>query len=109
MEQRNHTENRKTENAKEKTESVKTEQFVKTNCFEALPWLKSKITRIIKVSYTYKDHVQNVSDFFDFFPGRDGKNGDGKVWLMKNLFLCRNQNLVRTTIRTLLGTTNTMK
>ena len=67
------------ENAKEKAESVKTEQSVKTNFFEALMWLKSKIARIIKVSYTYKDHTKQVSDLFEFFPGCDGKNGDGKV------------------------------
>ena len=36
--------------AKEKIESVKTEQSVKMNLFEALPWLKSKIARLIKVS-----------------------------------------------------------
>ena len=68
--------------------------------------LKSEIARIIKVSYTYKDHAQKVSDFFEYFPGSDGKNGDGKVWLTKNLFLCRNQNLALNSIRTLLGTTN---
>ena len=69
----NHTENSKIENTKEKVESVKTEQSVKTNFFEALPQLKSKIARIIKVSYTYKDHAQNVSYLFEYFPGRDGK------------------------------------
>ena len=99
----------KIENVKEKAESVKTEQFVNTNFFQALPWLKQKICRIIKVSYTYKDHAQTISDHFEFFPGRDGKNGDGKVWLTKNLFLCRNQNLALTSIRTLLGTTNAIK
>ena len=87
----------------------KKEQSVKTNFFEALPRLKSKIARIIKVSYTYKDHAKKVSDVFEYFSGRDGKNGDGKVWLTKNLFLCRNQNLVLTSIRTLLGTTNAIK
>ena len=86
----NHTENSKIENAKEKAESIKTEQFVKMNFFEALPWLKSKIARIIKISYTYKDHTQKVSDFVEYFPGRHGNNGDGKFLLMKNLFLCRN-------------------
>ena len=105
----NHTENSKRENAKEKAESVKTEQSVKTNFFEALPWLKSKIGRIIKVLYTYKDHAQNILDHLEFFPGRAGKNGDGKVWLTKNLFLCRNPNLALTSIRTLLGTTNAIK
>ena len=94
---------------KKKAEYVKTEQSVKMNFFEALPWLKSKIARIFKVFYTYKDHVQKVSDFFEYFPERDGKNGDGKVWLTKNLFLCRNQNLALTSIRTLLGTTNAIK
>ena len=69
----NHTENSKIENAKEKTESVKTEQSVKTNFFEALPRLKSKSARIIKVFYTYKDHAQKVSDFLEFFPRSDGK------------------------------------
>ena len=29
------------------------------------------------------DYAQKVSDHFDFFPGCDGKNGDGKVWLTK--------------------------
>ena len=105
----NHTENSKIENAKEKAESIKTEQYVKTKKIETLPWLKSKISRITKVSYIYKNHAQKVSDFFEYFPGRDGKNGDGKVWLTKNLFLCRNPNLVLTSIRTLLGTTNAIK
>ena len=63
----NHTENSKIENAKEKAESVKTEQSVKTNFFEALPWLKLQIARIIKVSYTYKYHAQKNSDHFVFF------------------------------------------
>ena len=63
----NHTENSKIQNAKEKAEFVKTEQSVKTNFFEALLRLKSKIARIIKVSYTYKDHAQKNSDHFDFF------------------------------------------
>ena len=55
----------KIESAKEKAESVKTEQSLKINFFEALPWLKSKIARIIKVSYTYtyKDHAQKFSEF----------------------------------------------
>ena len=65
----NHIENNKIENAKEKAKPVKTEQSVKTNFFEALPWLKSKIARTIKFSYTYKDHAQNVSDHFEFFLG----------------------------------------
>ena len=94
---------------KEKAESVKTEQSVKTNFFEALPRLKSKIDRITKVSYTYKDHTQTVSDFSEYFSGCDGKNGDRKVWLTKNLFLCRNKNLALNSIRTLLGTTNAIK
>ena len=63
----NHTENSKIENAKEKAESVKTEQSVKMNFFETLPRLKSKITRITKVSYTYKDHAQKNSDHFNLF------------------------------------------
>ena len=67
----NHTENSKIENAKEKAESVKTEQSVKTIFFEALPWLKSKIARIIKVSYTYKDHAQKRLDQFDLFSNFD--------------------------------------
>ena len=46
----NHTENSKIENAKEKAESVKTEQSVKTNLFKALTWLQSKIARLIKIS-----------------------------------------------------------
>ena len=65
----NHTENSKRENAKENAESIKTEQSVKTNFFEALPWLKSKIARIIKISYTYKDYAQKISDHFEFFLG----------------------------------------
>ena len=74
----NHTENSKIENAKEKTESVKTEHSVKTNFFEALPRFKSTIYRIIKVSYIYKDHTQNFSDHFEFIPRRDGKMVMGK-------------------------------
>ena len=58
----NHTENSKRENAKEKAESVKTEQFVKTNFFEALPWLKLKNFGITKVAYTSEDHAQTISD-----------------------------------------------
>ena len=77
----NHTENSKIENAKEKAESFKIEQSVKTNFFEALPWLKWKNAKLIKVLQTYKDHAQTFSDQSDFFPGRDGQNGDGKIWL----------------------------
>ena len=74
----NHTESSKIDNAKEKAESVKTEQSVKTNCFEALPRLKPKIATIIKVSYTYKDHAQNNSDHFEFFLGVTEKMVTGK-------------------------------
>ena len=63
----NHTENSKIENAKEKAESIKTEQSVKTIFFEALPWLKSKNFKITKVAYTSEDHAQNISDFSNFF------------------------------------------
>ena len=63
----NHTENSKRENAKEKTESVKTEQSVKTNFCEALPWLKSKNFEITKIAYTSRDHAQKISDQYDFF------------------------------------------
>ena len=75
---KNHTENSKIDNAKEKAESVKTEQSVKTNFFEALPWLKSKIARIIKVSYTYKDHAQKVHICSSFFLGMTEKMVTGK-------------------------------
>ena len=73
-----HTENSKIENAKEKAESAKTEQSVKPNFFEAISWLKSKISRIIKVSYTYKDHAQKVSDFLENFLGVTEKMVTGK-------------------------------
>ena len=46
----NHTKNCKKKNAKEKVESVKTEQSINTNFFEALPWLKLKNDRLNKVS-----------------------------------------------------------
>ena len=104
MEQRKPHKNSKRENAKEKAESVKTEQFVKTNFFEALPWLKSKIARIIN-SFI---HIRMTHKKFQTL-GVTENNGDGKVWLTKNLFLCRNPNLVLTSIRTLLGTTNAIK
>ena len=74
----NNTENSKIENAREEAESVKTEQSIKTNFLEALPWLKSKIARIIKALYTYKDHAQKVSDVLEYLPGRDGKMVTGK-------------------------------
>ena len=63
----NHTENSKIENAKEKAESVKTEQSVKTNFFDALPWLKSKNFEKTKVAYTSEDHAQKNSDQYDVF------------------------------------------
>ena len=56
----NHTKNSKRENAKEKAESVKTEQSVKTKKFKALPWLKSKHSEITKVAYTTEDHAQKI-------------------------------------------------
>ena len=62
----NHTENSKRENAKEKAESVKTKQSVKTNFFEALPWLKSKNFDLTKVVYIYEDHAQQFVEFGDF-------------------------------------------
>ena len=105
----NNKENSKIENAKEKAEYVKTEQSVKMNVFEALPRLKSKIGRIIKVSYTYKDHAQKMSDHFDLVSNYGENNGDGKVWLTKHLFLCRNQNLALNSIRSLLRKTNAIK
>ena len=71
-------ENSKIENAREKTESVKTEQSVKTKKIEALPRLNSKIARIIRVLYTYKDHAQKVTDFSIFFLGVTEKMVTGK-------------------------------
>ena len=63
----NHTENSKIENVKEKAESVKTEQSVKSNFFKALPWLKSQNFEITKVAYTSEDHAQKNSDQSDLF------------------------------------------
>ena len=74
----NHTENSKIENAKEKAESVKTEQSVKTNFFEAFLRLKSKIASIIKLSYTYKDHDKTFHIFSSFFLGVMEKMVTGK-------------------------------
>ena len=64
----NHTENSKRENAKEKAEYVKTEQSVKTNFFEARPWLKSINFEITKVAYTSEDHAKTISDPYNCFP-----------------------------------------
>ena len=71
----NHTENSKRENAKEKAESVKIEQSVKTNCFEALLWLKSKNFEITKVAYTSEDPAQKNSDQYDLFSNYSARNG----------------------------------
>ena len=71
----NHTKNSKRENVKEKIESIKTEQSVKTKKFEALPWFKSKNTRLMKVSYTSEDHAQKISDQSDLFSNYSNFNG----------------------------------
>ena len=42
---------------KTETESVKTEQPVKTNFFEVLPLLKSEKVKLMKDAYIYKDHA----------------------------------------------------
>ena len=47
---------------KTETESVKTEQPVKMNFFEALTGLKSKNVELTKDAYIYQDYAQNFSD-----------------------------------------------
>ena len=42
----------------------KTEQSVKTNFFEVLELLKSKITELEKVAYRYVDSAQKISKHF---------------------------------------------
>ena len=51
---------------KTETESVKTEQPVKMNLFEALPLLKSENAKLTKDAYISEDHAQIVSEFFNF-------------------------------------------
>ena len=54
----------------------KTEQSVKTNFFEALELLKSKITELEKVAYIYGDSAQKISKHF-VASGINGEfNGD---------------------------------
>ena len=43
----------------------KTEQSVKTNFFEALTTLRSKNSRLMKVSYSHKDYAQKISDLIN--------------------------------------------
>ena len=71
----NHTENSKRENAKEKAESIKTEQSVKTNFLETLVWLKANNFEIMKVAYTSKNHAQKNSDQSDVFSNYRDLNG----------------------------------
>ena len=50
---------------KTETESVKTEQPVKMNFFEALTTLRSKNFELMKDLDIHKDHAQKVSNFFN--------------------------------------------
>ena len=47
---------------KTETESVKTEQPVKMNFFEALPLLKSENSKLMKDAYISEDHAQKFAD-----------------------------------------------
>ena len=51
---------------KTETESVKTEQPVKMNFFEALPLLKSENSTLMKDVYISEDHAQKFADLKDF-------------------------------------------
>ena len=50
---------------KTETGSVKTEQPVKMNFFEALTGLKSKNVELTKDAYIYQDYAQTISDFLN--------------------------------------------
>ena len=47
---------------KKETESVKTEQPVKMNFFEALTLLKSKNVELTKASSIYQERAQKIAD-----------------------------------------------
>ena len=56
----------KRENAKEKVESVKIEQSLKTNFSRHFRGSNRKNFEITKVKYTSEDHAQKNSDQYDF-------------------------------------------
>ena len=51
---------------KTETESVKTEQPVKMNFFEALNLLRSENSKLMKVAYISEDNAQEISGHLDF-------------------------------------------
>ena len=51
---------------KTETESVKTEQPVKMNFFEALNLLRSENSKLMKVAYICEDHAQKFPVHFEF-------------------------------------------
>ena len=69
-------------------ESVKTEQSVKTNFFEALKLLRSENSKLMKVAYISEDHAQKFADFSIFWQFYKNETVNSK-----NLFLRRNPNL----------------
>ena len=50
---------------KTETESVKTEQTVKTNFFEELNLLRSENSKLMKVAYISEDHAWIFAEFLD--------------------------------------------
>ena len=61
---------------KTETESVKTEQPVKTNFFEVFPLLKSEKVKLMKDAYISEEDAWFFIEFLDFSPGRKAQIRD---------------------------------
>ena len=82
-------------------ESVKTEQFVKTNFFEALKLLRSRNSKLMKVAYISKDHARMFSEFFNF----SGVNKAQNRGQQKSVPVQKSKSSINFLLETLLGTT----
>ena len=86
---------------KTETESVKTEQPVKTNFKEVLPLLKSENSKLMKVAYLSEDHSSKLADFSEFLTERPTQIHDR----YKSVSAQKSKSSINLLLETLLGTT----
>ena len=82
-------------------ESVKTEQSVKTNFFEALKLLRLRNSKLMKVAYISEDHARICSEFFNFSGIFKSQNGGQQ----KSVHVEKCKSSINFLLETLLGTT----
>jgi hypothetical protein len=82
-------------------ESVKTEQSVKTNFFEALKLLRLRNSKLMKVAYISEDHARIFSEFFNF----SGVNKAQNRGQQKSVPVQKSKSSINFLLETLLGTT----